>query len=117
MLINTFIHIPGVGSTTEKKCEKALGIDRKELDGVDGYFAVVLWNDYKRNKNQKALETLLAYKIEDVINLETLMIRSYNIHINKTPFSGSHKIKEPSKPENPLKADLATIRKLNHRYF
>lgn len=99
-----------------KKCEKALGIDRHELEGVDGYFAVLLWNEYRRNGNKKALETLLAYNIEDVINLETLMIKSYNLNIDKTPFRGSHKIKEPPKPENPLKADLKTIEMLKHRY-
>lgn len=100
-----------------KKCEKALGIDREELDGVDGYFAVLLWKDYFRNRNQKALETLLAYNIEDVINLETLMIKAYNLNIKKTPFRGSHMIEEPPKPENPLKADLKTIERLKHRYF
>lgn len=100
-----------------KKCEKALGIDRQELDGVDGYFAVLLWNEYQRKGNQKALETLLAYNIEDAINLETLMIKSYNLNIKKTLFSNSHEITEPSRPENPLKADLATIEMLKHRYY
>lgn len=99
-----------------KKCEKALGIDREELDGVDGYFAVLLWNEYQRNGNQKALETLLAYNIEDVINLETLMIKSYNLNINETPFSDSHTIKQPPKPKNPLKADMKTIELLTYRY-
>jgi hypothetical protein len=33
------------------------------LIDVDGFFAVLLWWDFKRNKNQKALETLLAYNI------------------------------------------------------
>ncbi|MCP3872346.1 MAG: ribonuclease H-like domain-containing protein [Desulfobacteraceae bacterium] len=100
-----------------KKCEKAMDIGREELDGVDGYFAVLLWNEYKRNNNQKALETLLAYNIEDVINLESLMIKSYNLNIGKTPFYRSHKIKEPPKPDNPLKADLKTIGSLKGRYY
>lgn len=100
-----------------KKCEKALGIGREDLDGVDGYFAVLLWNEYKRNQNQKALETLLAYNIEDVINLELLMIKSYNLMIKNTPFSKSHKIDEPSKPQNPLKADLKTIELLKNSYY
>jgi hypothetical protein len=100
-----------------KKCEKAMGIDRQDLDGVDGYFAVVLWNDYARNGNQKALETLLAYNIEDVINLETLMIEAYNLNIRKTPFYPSHVIKKPAKPESPLKADLKTLDRLKHTYY
>ncbi len=100
-----------------KKCEKALGIDREELDGVDGYFAVLLWHEYMRNKNEKALETLLAYNIEDVINLESLMITAYNLSIKDTVFSKSHKIDQPPKPVNPLKADLKTIEKLKQYYY
>ena len=92
-------------------------MDRKEVDGVDGYFAVLLWNEYKRNQNEKALETLLAYNIEDVINLELLMIKSYNLMIEKTPFSKSHRIKEPSKPQNPFRADLKTIELLEKYYY
>jgi len=50
-----------------KKCEKLMGIDRGELDGIDGLFGIKLWFDYLENKNEKALETLLAYNIEDVV--------------------------------------------------
>ena len=35
----------------QKGCEKLLGIDRKELKEIDGFFAVLLWRDYKRNNN------------------------------------------------------------------
>ena len=38
-----------------KGCEKKAGIDRGELDGVNGYFAVLLWQDYQRNRNEKPL--------------------------------------------------------------
>ncbi len=100
-----------------KKCEKKLGIHRHELDGVDGYFAVLLWYEYKHRGNKKALETLLAYNIEDVINLETLMIKAYNLNLKSTPFEESHKIKTPPKPKNSLKADLKTIELLKHRNY
>ncbi|SDT84189.1 ribonuclease H-like domain-containing protein [Desulfobacula phenolica] len=100
-----------------KKCEKALGMDREDLDGVDGYFAILLWNEYQLNNNDKALETLLAYNIEDVINLETLMIKSYNLNIQNTPFFNTHTIEEPPKPKNPFKADLKTIQRLKHKYY
>ncbi|NLF39823.1 ribonuclease H-like domain-containing protein, partial [bacterium] len=53
-----------------KACEKRLGIDRQGLDGVDGYFAVLLWNEYARRGNGKALDTLLAYNQLDTVNLE-----------------------------------------------
>lgn len=69
-----------------KGCEKQLGIDRGELEGVDGYFAVLLWREFKRTGNKKALETLLAYNIEDTVNLEKLMLIAYNKKIRQTPF-------------------------------
>ncbi len=95
-----------------KSCEKALGIGRGDLDGVDGFFAVLLWNDYQKNNNEKALETLLAYNIEDVVNLETLMIMAYNLKIKDTPFYKTHQLKRPQMPKIPFKPDLKTIKKL-----
>jgi uncharacterized protein len=92
-----------------KGCEKKAGIDRGDLDGVDGYCAVLLWNEYQRNKNDKALETLLAYNIQDVVNLETLMFLSYNLKLKGTPFNETHQLDFPSSPEIPFKADLKTI--------
>jgi hypothetical protein len=60
-------------------------------------------------KNLKALETLLAYNnIEDVVNLETLMVLSYNLKLKETPFNESHQLELPSSPEIPFKADLET---------
>jgi len=100
-----------------KKCEKAMGIDRQELDGVDGYFAVLLWEEYQKNNNLKALDTLLAYNIEDVINLETLMIKAYNLKIKETCFSDSHTIPEPPKAMNPMKPDPQVLQKLKSAYY
>jgi hypothetical protein len=92
-----------------KSCEKALGLDRGDLDGVDGYFAVLLWQDYQRHRNEKALETLLAYNIEDVVNLETLMVLAYNMKMEKMPFSNIRPLPRPKAPEIPFKADPATL--------
>lgn len=97
-----------------KGCEKKLGIDRGELDGLDGYFAVLLWKDYKRNKNRKALETLVAYNIQDVVNLEPLMVTAYNLKLAGTPFDATHREKLPSTaPELPFKPDMETIERIN----
>ena len=92
-----------------KGCERKAGIDRGDLEGVDGYFAVLLWNEYQRNKNDKALETLLAYNIQDVVNLESLMVLSYNLKLKETPFNESHQLAVPSSPRIPFQADLQTI--------
>ncbi len=100
-----------------KACETALGIDRGDIKGIDGFFAVLLWNDYLKNKNQKALETLLAYNIEDVVNLEKLMTIAYNMNISNTPFS-SFKLHEPQLPlQIPFKADKETVERIKNRYL
>lgn len=95
-----------------KGCEKQLAIDRGDLDGVDGFFAVLLWSDFIKNKNQKALETLLAYNIQDVVNLETLMVISYNLKLRDTPFPVSHRLSIPICPPNPFHADRHTIERI-----
>ncbi len=100
-----------------KACETALGIDRGDIKGIDGFFAVLLWNDYLKNENQKSLETLLAYNIEDVVNLEKLMTIAYNMNISNTPFS-SFKLHEPQLPlQIPFKADKETVERIKNRYF
>lgn len=99
-----------------KGCEKQLGINRGDLDGVDGYFAVLLWRDFVNNHNERALETLLAYNIEDVVNLETLMVRAYNLKLRGTPFSTSHRRDEPERPPLPFEPDPQTIRRLRQAY-
>jgi uncharacterized protein YprB with RNaseH-like and TPR domain len=95
-----------------KRCERRLGIDRGELVDVDGYFAVLLWQDYKQGGNPKALNTLLAYNVLDVVNLERLMILAYNEKLHGTPFEQSHTIAKPSLVNNPFRADLETIYRL-----
>jgi uncharacterized protein YprB with RNaseH-like and TPR domain len=92
-----------------KTCEKVLGIDRKELADVDGYFAVLLWHDFVRKKNPKALETLLAYNIRDVVNLETLLVIAYNLKLRETPFHESLRLLSPASPDIPFEADRNTI--------
>ena len=95
-----------------KGCEKKAGIDRKELDGMDGYFAVLLWKDYLETNNEKALETLLAYNIEDVVNLETLMFLAYNLKLKGTPFAQTHQLSYPPAPQIPFQANLETIERI-----
>lgn len=60
-----------------KKIEKQLGIDRGEgLEGLNGYDAVQLWRKYLRGSDP-ALETLIAYNREDVVNLERIAEYTY----------------------------------------
>jgi len=100
-----------------KSCERQLGIGRTgSLADVDGFFAVLLWNDYKKKGNEKSLETLLSYNIEDVLNLEFLMIEAYNRKIMEVPFQ-LERIKEPATPENPFKIDSSTVARIRNQYY
>lgn len=54
-----------------KAVERQLGINRNTR-GVDGFEAVRLWWRYVDSFDLEALETLLAYNKEDVVNLKTL---------------------------------------------
>ncbi len=56
-----------------KSVERQLGIPR-ELKGISGWDAVLLWQRYRRGDEQ-ALATLLAYNREDVVNLKVLRER------------------------------------------
>jgi uncharacterized protein YprB with RNaseH-like and TPR domain len=100
-----------------KACEAKLGIDRGELEGIDGFFAVHLWYEYKLRGNEEALETLLAYNIEDVLNLEQLWTLAYNRKLQETPFHPSHALSMPKEMMNPFKADTQTIRTLKKRFY
>jgi uncharacterized protein YprB with RNaseH-like and TPR domain len=95
-----------------KGCEKQLGLSRGDLDGVDGYFAVLLWQQYQQTGNERALETLLAYNIEDTINLERLAVEAYNRNIALTPFADDLLLNWPALPQNPYVADLAIVDQL-----
>lgn len=92
-----------------KSCEKQLGIGRgDDLDGVDGFMAVLIWNHYKRRNDEKALETLLSYNIEDVLNLEYLMITAYNKKIKKIDLD-LDELWIPPKKENPFQVDDSIV--------
>jgi uncharacterized protein YprB with RNaseH-like and TPR domain len=54
-----------------KAVEIQLGITR-QLMGVNGAEAVRLWWEYQEGQGQDALDTLLQYNKEDVMNLKTL---------------------------------------------
>lgn len=61
-----------------KKIEKQLGIQRsKETDGMTGYDAVLLWRRYSHLGDRRALDRLIAYNREDVVNLEKLAEHAY----------------------------------------
>jgi hypothetical protein len=74
----------------------------------------LLWNEYKKSGNQKVFDTLLAYNVQDTVNLESLMVTAYNLKIKETPFYNSHLISSPGVPENPYSADFKTVDKIKY---
>lgn len=96
-----------------KGCEKQLGLSRGNLDGVDGYMAVLLWQFYQQSGKRRALETLLAYNIMDTVNLELLMIEAYNRNLAKTPFHKNMALPRPNQPPIPFTPDSELIAQLS----
>jgi len=54
-----------------KELEKMFGIKRK-TEGIDGYKAILLWEKYLKKGQKGALDLLLEYNKEDVLNLVPL---------------------------------------------
>ena len=99
-----------------KNCEKALGLHRGDLDGVDGYFAVLLWKEFKKTRDEKILETLLAYNVEDVVNLEMLMVKAYNMKTRDTPFHGTLRLPDPVPPHLSYTPDDDVLNQIRKKY-
>lgn len=95
-----------------KGCERAVGIDRGVLAGLDGFDAVLLWHDFYHNGNRKALDTLLAYNGQDIVNLETLMVLAYNQNLRQTPFFHENRLPAPSIRAIPYDADPETVQRI-----
>lgn len=61
-----------------KRIERRLGIERSdETAGLSGFDAVRLWEAYEGGDDD-ALDTLVAYNLEDVVNLEPLAEFAYD---------------------------------------
>ncbi len=98
-----------------KGCERQVGIERGELEGVDGFFAVLLWRDYLASADRRALETLLAYNIADTVNLERLMVLAYNMKVRQTPLARRCRLPAPQTPALPFRAHGPTVRRLRRQ--
>lgn len=66
-----------------KNIEKVLGICRSEdTDGMDGFDAVRLWRQYEKG-DKGALDLLLKYNREDIVNLKTIIELTYPKMVEK----------------------------------
>jgi uncharacterized protein len=60
-----------------KRIEKQLGVSRSaETDGLDGWDAVRLWREWESG-SREALDLLVAYNREDIVNLAPLLDYAY----------------------------------------
>ena len=84
-----------------KRVEANVGIQReKGLQDIDGYLATVLWRKYLAG-DARALQALIRYNIEDVVNLKYLMEFGYNRIIEFFPIPIDY-----LKPEKKIKIDV-----------
>jgi uncharacterized protein YprB with RNaseH-like and TPR domain len=98
-----------------KNCERQLGLERPGMEGMDGWVAVLLWREYLRKKDARALESLLAYNVQDTLNLETLMVEAYNrklAELEGVPFAAGYRLPAPAAARNPFMADGATVQRV-----
>ena len=100
-----------------KGCEKSMGISRGELDGVDGMLAVDLWNAYRRTRDERYLQTLLAYNVEDVLHLELLAQHAFNEHLKNTPFFSHLKLERQSTGSNPFTPHPEILSSLRRSFY
>jgi uncharacterized protein YprB with RNaseH-like and TPR domain len=97
-----------------KGCERALGVDRGDLRDIDGFFAVLLWEEYRRCGDKEALDTLLAYNVQDTITLENLLVTAYNMKLRQTPFYQELLIDDSVAPANPFGVDIGIVDRIKN---
>jgi uncharacterized protein YprB with RNaseH-like and TPR domain len=94
-----------------KGAERTLGIARPDaIEGVDGFMAVLLWREHRAG-SAAALDTLLCYCLEDVVNLRPLLAIAYNRLTQGLPLDVPP-IEEAARPKIPYAADADLVRAL-----
>lgn len=100
-----------------KKCEKHFCLDRGALTGLDGFAAVILWQQYIRYGSKGALQTLLAYNVADVLSLELLAVHAYNMLLSQLGHSLTSPLPMPALAANPYQADPKVLKRLPKHLF
>jgi len=98
-----------------KGCERAIGIDRGGCEGLNGYSAVLLWKDYLQRGSEGALETLLAYNMQDSVNLEALLLHVCHLKLKKTPFLHEYSLTAETPPTPRFHAHEAAVKRVIRR--
>jgi uncharacterized protein len=94
-----------------KGIERKIGIHREgALSMVDGYMAVLLWRAHERGQ-KNALDTLVRYALEDVLNMKPLLELVYNENVKNMPFD-IKQLKSEVLPEIKVPYDTRLIERL-----
>jgi uncharacterized protein YprB with RNaseH-like and TPR domain len=94
-----------------KGAEKQLGIARSDaIEGVDGFMAVQLWSEHRAG-SKTALDTLIRYCLEDVVNLKPLLALVFNRLTAGLPVAIAP-IDDDRRPRIPFEADADLVRAL-----
>ena len=64
---------------------------------------------WKNQESEGALDTLLAYNVQDSVTLENLMVTAYNLKLRETPFYEHLLIADSTPPVNPYAVDIGTV--------
>jgi uncharacterized protein len=81
-----------------KRIERQWGIVREDgVAGLTGFDAVLLWARYRRG-DPEALERLIAYNRADVVNLEVLLKRGYELARDQAWAAALDGIERPALP-------------------
>ncbi len=94
-----------------------MGLDREgELQDVDGFMAVKLWQEYRQG-NRAALDTLIRYNLEDVVGLQAIIERAYNMATAGLPITVRPLKTNPRPRLDQLPYDPGLIMWLKDRYY
>jgi uncharacterized protein len=100
-----------------KRIEAQLGLGRTGAMGdVDGELAVRLWYEYIARRTPQALESLLAYNLEDVFNLAPLATRVFNRSLPEC-FRHLQLPDPPPRPRIPYTINDSLIRRLTRSSY
>ncbi|MEE9199909.1 MAG: ribonuclease H-like domain-containing protein [Candidatus Brocadiales bacterium] len=100
-----------------KEVERQLDLDREgELQDVDGFMAVKLWQEYGQG-NRAALDTLIRYNLEDVVGLQAIIERAYNMATARLPITVEPLKTNPRPRLDQLPYDPGLIMWLKDRYY
>src|SRR5262249_8177915 len=98
-----------------KGCERRLGLRRDGMEEIDGFVAVLLWHEYRRTGHPQMLESLLAYNVQDTVNLETVWVHAYNRKLTEladVPFADGYRLPLPEAPVNPFRVDPVAVQRV-----